>query len=67
MTVGSSPHPSLPATVQWLEARLAYLDSIGDFEASYALTAEHADWLMGCPDALSQPLIVPPAIASLNP
>ena len=34
MTVGSSPHPSLPATIQWLEARLAYLDSIGDFEAS---------------------------------
>ena len=66
MTIGSSPPPSLPATVAWLESRLAHLESLGDFEASFALTSEHADWLLGCPDALSQPLIVPPAIASLN-
>ena len=66
MTVRSTPHPSLKATVAWLEERIALLDAVGDYEASYALTAEHADWLLGSPDALNNPLTVPPAIASLN-
>ncbi|MEB3176876.1 MAG: hypothetical protein VKJ87_04670 [Synechococcus sp.] len=66
MTVGSTPHPSLNGTIEWLEARIALLDALGDYEASYALTAEHADWLLRSPEAINNPLIVPPAIASLN-
>ena len=66
MTVGSTPHPSLKSTLAWLEERIAFLEAAEDYEASYALTAEHADWLLGSPDALNNPLTVPPAIASLN-
>ena len=51
----------------WLEARLAELEAKGDYEASFALTSEMADWLMRHPKAMNEPLLVPPTIASLNP
>ena len=49
MTIGSSPHRSLGPTLVWLEARLAELEAKGDYEASFALTSEMADWLMRSP------------------
>ena len=67
MTIGSSPHRSLGPTLVWLEARLAELEAKGDYEASFALTSEMADWLMRSPEAIHEPLLVPPTIASLNP
>ena len=67
MTIGSSPHRSLGPTLVWLEARLAELEAKGDYEASFTLTSEMADWLMRHPKALHEPLLVPPTIASLNP
>ena len=51
MTIGSSPHRSLGPTLVWLEARLAELEAKGDYEASFALTSEMADWLMRSPEA----------------
>ena len=47
--------------------RLAELEAKGDYEASFALTSEMADWLMRSPEAMHEPLLVPPTIASLNP
>ena len=52
MTIGSSPHRSLGPTLVWLEARLAELEAKGDYEASFALTSEMADWLMRSPEAM---------------
>ena len=54
----SSIHPSLNETISWLEWRLDQLEANGEIEASYALTAEHADWLLGCPIACKEPLTV---------
>jgi hypothetical protein len=56
MNAFGSTHPGLSETLRWLEGRLIELEANGEVEASYALSAEHADWLLGCPQACSQPL-----------
>jgi hypothetical protein len=67
MQTASNTHASLVSTMVWLHERLALLGARGDVEASYAPTAEQADWLLGCPEALAKPLLLPKAIAKLYP
>ena len=65
MQTAPNTQASLMPTLAWLHERLALLEARGDVEASYALSAEQADWLLGCPEALAKPLVLPNAIAKL--
>lgn len=54
-----SLQPCIAGNLLWLERRLARLEAMGDYETAYALTGEWSDWLLGCPDSLGAPLVVP--------
>ncbi|MFZ4805136.1 MAG: hypothetical protein ACOYLI_10820 [Synechococcus lacustris] len=59
MDAKSSPHPSINGTLAWLGRRLEQLEAIKDYEGSFALTSEFADWLLECPQPNLKPLSLP--------
>ena len=62
MDAKSSLHASSNGTLAWLSSRIELLEANEDFEGSYALTSEFADWLLDCPqpnlDILSLPSLL---------
>ncbi|MEN9877622.1 MAG: hypothetical protein RLZZ158_661 [Cyanobacteriota bacterium] len=59
MDAKSSLHPSSNGSLAWLASRIALLEAIEDFEGSYALTSEFADWLLDCPQPNLEILSLP--------
>jgi hypothetical protein len=59
MDAKSSLHPSSNGTLAWLASRIELLEANEDFEGSYALTSEFADWLLDCPQPNHEILSLP--------